>query len=122
MNPPLLDLSYLFDISCGDPKYVFEVLTLFVETFPNGLANLEKLIRETDDYEAIHKQAHTLKSSAGIIRIRQVYDDISRIDSLARSRGNKAEIIAKMENILFNFNKALPLIQSERGKHRPSSL
>lgn len=122
MNPPLLDLSYLFDISCGDPKYVFEVLTLFVETFPNGLANLEKLIRETDDYEAIHKQAHTLKSSAGIIRIRQVYDDISRIDMLARSRGSKAEIIAKMENILFNFNKALPLIQSERGKHRPSSL
>jgi HPt (histidine-containing phosphotransfer) domain-containing protein len=119
MNPPLLDLSYLFDISCGDPKYVFEVLTIFVESFPKGLANLEKLIRETDDYEAIHKQAHTLKSSAGIIRIRQVYDDISTIDTLARNRGSKVEIIAKMENILFNFNKAIPLIQSERGKHRP---
>ncbi len=121
MNPPLLDLSYLFEISFGDPKYVFDVLSLFIETFPPGLANLERLIRETDDFDAIHKQAHTLKSSASIVRIRQVYDDLTRIDSLSRNSMGKEEIIAKMDNVLFNFKKALPLIQAERGRNKPAS-
>lgn len=119
MNAPLLDLSYLFEISYGDPQYVFDVLTLFIETFPPGLVNLEKLIRETDDFDAIHKQAHTLKSSASIIRIRGVYDDITRIDMLSRSGTGKEEIIARLDNILFNFRKALPLIQAERGRNLP---
>lgn len=118
-NPPLLDLSYLFEISFGDPQYVYDVLSLFVETFPPGLANLEKLIRETDDFDAIHKQAHTLKSSASIIRIRNVFDDITRIDMLSRSKTGKEEIIARLDNVIFNFNKALPLIQAERGRNRP---
>ena len=120
LNAPLLDLSYLFDISCGDPKYVYEVLTIFVDTFPSGLSNLERLIRETDDFDAIHKQAHTLKSSAGIIRIKGVYDDITRIDTLARTHSGKEEIISKLNNIIFNFNKALPLIQAERGRNKPT--
>lgn len=118
MSAPILDLDYLQDISGGDPKYVYEVLTLFIETFPAGLANLEQLIRETDDFDAIHKQAHTLKSSAGIVRIRATFDDLSRIDMLARNKSNKEEIINRLESILFNFNKALPFIQSERAKCR----
>jgi HPt (histidine-containing phosphotransfer) domain-containing protein len=121
MNSPLLDLSYLFEISYGDPQYVFDVLSLFIETFPPGLANLERLVRETDDFDAIHKQAHTLKSSASIIRIREVYDDITRIDMLARGATGKAEIISRLDNVLFNFRKALPLIQAERGRNQPPS-
>ncbi len=119
MNEPLLDLSYLFEISGGDPKYVYEVLTLFLDTFPKGVSVLEQLIRETDQYDHIHKQAHTLKSSAGVIRIRQVYSDLARIDALARTESGKEEIIAKLDNILFNFNKALPLIEAERGRNKP---
>ncbi|GAA4460765.1 hypothetical protein GCM10023093_04040 [Nemorincola caseinilytica] len=118
MSAPILDLDYLNEISGGDPKYVYEVLTLFVETFPAGLTNLETLIRETDDYDAIHKQAHTLKSSAGIVRIRGMFDDLSRIDMLARNKSNKEEIVARLDNILFNFNKAIPFIQAERVKCR----
>jgi hypothetical protein len=121
MKSPLLDLSYLFEISFGDPKYVFDVLTLFIETFPPGLANLEKLIRETDDFDAIHKQAHTLKSSSSIIRIRGVYDDITAIDMLSRGGSGKEEIISRLDNVLFNFKKALPLIQAERGRNKPQN-
>ncbi len=113
---PILDLEYLQDISGGDPKYVYEVLTLFVETFPVGLSNLEKLIKNTDDYDAIHKQAHTLKSSAGVVRIKNTFDDLSRIDMLARNKVGKEEIVSRLDNILFNFGKALPFIQAERQR------
>lgn len=122
MNNPLLDLSYLIDTSSGDAKYIYEVLTLFVESFPVGLSNLENLIRNTDDYCAIHKQAHSLKSSASIVQIRDVYEAIAKIDALSREKTGKVEIILNLNIILNNFNKALPLIQSERRKYLSSNM
>jgi len=122
MNKPILDLSYLVDTSSGDTYYIYEVLTLFVETFPVGLSNLENLIRNTDDYCAIHRQAHSLKSSASVVQIRDVCEAISNIDALSREKKGKAEIILNLDIILNNFNKALPLIQSERRKYLSSNM
>lgn len=116
MNRPILDLSYLIDTSSGDNQYIFEVLTIFIESFPIGLSNLERLIRTTDDYCAIHKQAHALKSSASVVKIKDVYESISKIDALSRLNTGKDEIIANLEVVINNFSKALPLIQSERRK------
>jgi chemotaxis protein histidine kinase CheA len=113
MNVPILDLSYLQEMSEAD---LYEVLTLFIETFPVGLGNLEHLVRETDDFDAIHKQAHTLKSSAGVVRIRSTFDDLSRIDMLARNKGSKEEMVQRLNNILFHYAKAIPYIQAERAR------
>ena len=116
MNKPILDLSYLIDTSSGDSQYIYEVLTIFVESFPVGLNNLEKLIRTTNDFCAIHKQAHALKSSASVVKIKDVYEAISTIDALSRQNTGKEEIVANLELVISNFCKALPLIQSERRK------
>jgi HPt (histidine-containing phosphotransfer) domain-containing protein len=116
MNKPILDLSYLIDTSSGDSQYIYEVLTIFVESFPVGLNNLEKLIRTTNDFCAIHKQAHALKSSASVVKIKDVYEAISTIDALSRQNTGKEEIVANLELVISNFGKALPLIQSERRK------
>ena len=120
MNAPLLDLSYLFEVSAGDPTYVYEVLSLYLTTIPENIANLEKTIRETDDFETIHRLAHSLKSSASIIKVREMYEDITRIDSLSREKKGKEEIIARLENVLINFNKAIPLIEAEKGRNKPA--
>lgn len=117
MTVPILDLSYLQEMSDSD---LYEVLTLFLETFPVGLGNLEHLVRETDDFDAIHKQAHTLKSSAGVVRIRGTFDDLSRIDMLARNSGNKEEMVQRLNNILVHYAKAVPYIQAERARCKPS--
>ena len=120
MNAPLLDLSYLFEISGGDPTYIYEVLTLFIDTVPANLYALEKTIRESDDFELIHRQAHSLKSSASIVRIRDLYENITRIDVLSREKKGKPEIVTCLDNVLANFNKALPLIEAERGRNIPA--
>jgi HPt (histidine-containing phosphotransfer) domain-containing protein len=116
MNKPILDLSYLVETSSGDSQYIYEVLTIFIDSFPVGLNNLEKLIKTTNDFQAIHKQAHSLKSSASVVKIKDVYEAISKIDALSRQSIGKEEIVANMELVLSNFSKALPLIQSERRK------
>jgi len=119
MDTPLLDLSYLQEISGSDSTYIYEVLNLFLDTVPKSLEILDQLIRETDDYESIQRRAHSLKSSSSVIKVRDMFDNVARIDMLARSKSGKEEMRTRMEATLINFNEALPHIRAERKKNKP---
>ena len=119
METPLLDLSYLQEISGNDGTYIYEVLNLFLETVPKSLDILEQLIMETDDYDAIQRRAHSLKSSSSVIKIRDMFDNVARIDILARGKSGKDEMKTRINATLINFREALPLIKTEKKKHKP---
>ncbi len=70
MNDSLVDFSFIYDMSDNDSVYVNEVATLFLKTVSDGLAKLEDLINNSDDFEQIRRQAHFLKSSANVIKIK----------------------------------------------------
>ncbi len=116
MELPLLDLSFLYELSDNDTVYIQEVIQLFLNTVPKGLKDLENAVRNTDDFDAIKKKAHFLKSSANIVKVRGMYDDLVEIEALARAEMGKDEITARLNNILVNFNEALPLIRAEKEK------
>ena len=118
-EPLLLDLSFLHSLAEKDTKYIYEVVTLYLINVSEGLAKLEKYIRETDDHDAIRRQAHALKSSAGIIKVRSMYDDLVAIEAAARDEQPKSTIIPFLNNILKNFKEALPLIEAEKQRNRP---
>ncbi len=120
MDTPLLDLSYLQEISGSDSTYIYEVLNLFLDTVPKSLEILDQLIRETDDYDSIQRRAHSLKSSSSVIKVRDMFDNVARIDMLARSKSGKEEMRTRMDATLINFNEALPLIRAERKKNKPA--
>ena len=116
----LLDLSYLQEISGSDSTYIYEVLNLFLDTVPKSLEILEQLIRETDDYDSIQRRAHSLKSSSSVIKVRDMFDNVARIDMLARGKSGKEEMLVRIGATLVNFNEALPLIRAERKKNKPA--
>jgi HPt (histidine-containing phosphotransfer) domain-containing protein len=120
METPLLDLSYLHEISGSDSTYMYEVLNLFLETVPKSVETLEQLIRETDDYDSIQRRAHSLKSSSSVIKVRDMFDNVARIDMLARGKSGKDEMITRLDAVLVNFKEALPLIRAERKKNKPA--
>ena len=120
METPLLDLSYLHEISGNDNTYIYEVLNLFLDTVPKSLEILEQLIRETDDYDSIQRRAHSLKSSSSVIKVRDMFDNVARIDMLARGKSGKDEMKTRIDATLITFNEALPLIRAERKKNKPS--
>jgi len=110
---PLLDLSYLYELSENDNSYIHEVIRLYMESVPDGLNELEQLINETDDYVAIMKQAHFLKSSANIIKVRNMHADLSAIEIMARENHSKPLIKEKLDQVLINFRAAQPGITDE---------
>jgi HPt (histidine-containing phosphotransfer) domain-containing protein len=113
----LLDLSFLIDVSGNDPKYMSEIINIFLGTMPAGLVELEDIIRNSDDWDAIYKQAHFLKSSASIVRTGEVYENLARIEDLAREEKNKPEILALLDRVLDDFNRAHPLLIQEQEKY-----
>ncbi len=120
MDTPLLDLGYLQEISQNDNTYMYEVITLFLDTVAKSLETLDQLIRETNDFESIQRRAHSLKSSSNVIKVRGMFDNVAKIDMLAREKTGKEEMLERIANTLMNFNEALPLIKEERKKNKPA--
>jgi PAS domain S-box-containing protein len=115
---PIIDLSFLRDVSDNDPNYICEVLDIFLNTTPDGVVKLENLIRQTEDWEAIYKQAHFLKSSVSIIKVRDMLQNLATIEGLAKQRTGKDEIIKILDEILITFNQAMPELKAEREKNQ----
>jgi len=118
MQDPIVDFNFIYEMSDNDSTYVFEVIELFLKNVPAGLARLEQTVRETDDFPVIQKQSHFLKSSANVIKVRGMFDDLVRMESLARAQTGKEEINELLEKLLTVFNEALPVLEAEKEKNK----
>lgn len=111
----VVDFTYLEELSGNDPSYISEVLQLFLSTMPDGLDHLHQLIRDTQDWDAIYRQAHFLKSSVSVIRIRNVFDNLTKIEAAAKAQ-DKQTLMPIIEEILGVYQQAHPLLIARRDK------
>jgi HPt (histidine-containing phosphotransfer) domain-containing protein len=117
----LIDFSYLQELSGGDHKYLYELLNIYLDNTPEGVTQLEKLINQGKDWEAIWKQAHFLKSSAGIVKIRDMHAHLLQIEQLGRKHEGLDEIKVAMAKMKITFDEALPILTAEREKHKKAA-
>ena len=89
MTSPALDLSFIYTASDNDPTYIYNIVSLYIDTAPKGVLELEKLVKNTNDYVAIARQAHFLKSSANIVKVRNMYADLVVIEAEAKLANGK---------------------------------
>src|SRR5690606_29300708 len=80
---PLVDFSYVEELAGDKPDYIHQVLSVFMEHTPQGMEELNRLIRNTEDWDKISKQAHFLKSGVGIIKIKGMHEGLQEIETLA---------------------------------------
>ncbi|PZF72239.1 ATP-binding protein [Taibaiella soli] len=116
---PLIDLSYLDELSGNDPAYMYEVMQIFLSNMPEGLEKLEGLIRNTEDWDSIYRQAHFLKSSVSIVKIRNMYDSLAEIEDYAKKKENLGQIPVILDQIVATFKEAHPLLIAERDRNKP---
>lgn len=105
-NNELVDLSYVEELAGNKPDYIYQVLSIFMDNTPTGLKELEQLVHETDDFEAISKQAHFLKSSVGIVKIRGMHENLQKIETLSKELKNKEVIMPFLNDTVETFREA----------------
>jgi HPt (histidine-containing phosphotransfer) domain-containing protein len=116
MEQPLLDLSALNEVSSGDPKYVYDIICLFLDNVPAQIAKLDSLIAENADWLVIQKHSHGLKSSVLFVKIRGLYDHFYGIEMLARQQKGREEMRIRMDDILNIFREVMPLLEAEKAR------
>jgi PAS domain S-box-containing protein len=117
----LVDLSFLFELAEMDPKFISDVLDIFLDTMPGGLDTLESLLKVKTDWEAISKQAHFLKSSTSVVRVGDMFDKLHSIEKLAKEDiPDEATIEAIFANIREMFTEAYPTLISENQRFKKS--
>ena len=120
MEAPLLDLSYLYEVSGNDPQYIYDIVNLFLDNVPGQLTKLEQLVRGDAEWLAIQKQAHSLKSSVLFVKIKGLYDSFYSIETLARQNTGRDQMQQKLDSILITYKEAMPLLLAERDKCSPA--
>jgi CheY-like chemotaxis protein len=115
----LVDFSFLFEISEMDPKFISDVLAIFLETMPEGLDKLDSLIKNGTDWDAISKQAHFLKSSTSVIKLRDMFEQLHSIEKLAKEADPDIDTIkAIFAEIQLMFIEAHPFLISENERYK----
>jgi HPt (histidine-containing phosphotransfer) domain-containing protein len=104
MNPenPLYDLSQLQEISGGDDTFIKEILSLFVQSIPGSLQQINTSFK-AGDLETVGKEAHKIKPSIDSLGILELYAVIRVIEREAKA-GDPQNIL--QENI-DNLNRVL---------------
>lgn len=124
MGSNIVDFSLLEELSGGDPKYKYELLEIFLSTVDSGMENLQQLANEGIDYDAMYKQAHALKSSAGIVKVKDMYEGLLQVETMgrdiaeARTTEGKAEIAGIVVQMAEVYQDARPILMAEYEKNK----
>ncbi|RYZ56171.1 MAG: response regulator, partial [Sphingobacteriales bacterium] len=113
MQTDLVDFSYIEDLAGGKPDYMRQVLTIFMDNTYPAVDKLEELINQKADFDPISKQAHFLKSSVGIIKIRDMYETLKEIEILGKEQRDREEIERLLQIVLATFAEARPIIEAK---------
>jgi HPt (histidine-containing phosphotransfer) domain-containing protein len=121
MEKALFDTSNLYELSGNGTSFVLDVLTLFMNNVPDQMKKFEAMIGEKDDFSAeewtaIQKKAHAIKSSVLYVRIRSLFDGFQEIEHNARGERDIKKIRDKFTFLLSEYNAALPLVLEEIEK------
>jgi CheY-like chemotaxis protein len=110
----LVDLSYVHDLYPNDKVRSARVINIFLDTMPEGLAQLAHLVRDTEDYEAIYRQAHFLKSSVSVIRVRDMFANLTKLEDLAKAHAPREQMLPLLEVLETTFDAARPVLLAEK--------
>ncbi|WP_163401055.1 GAF domain-containing hybrid sensor histidine kinase/response regulator [Flavobacterium fluviatile] len=77
-----IDLSFLDEMSCGNPNFKQDMIDLFIEKIPNEAAQLEESFN-SNDFDSVKKLAHNMRSSLDIFMLQDLSNCLSIIEEEA---------------------------------------
>jgi CheY-like chemotaxis protein len=106
------DLSMVRSVSGGDEVFVKKMIDIFLATIPQSLADLQQHAA-AEDWEALGKSAHKLKSTIDSMGINALKQDIRALEGFGRKRENIALIPGLVQKVVTDMNACLAAIRRD---------
>jgi CheY-like chemotaxis protein len=83
----LYDLTMIHGLSGGDQGFIKQMVDLFIQTMPASMKELQATL-DQQDWEAMGKLAHKLKSTTGSMGIESIKDEIRMVEMNCKKNEN----------------------------------
>jgi HPt (histidine-containing phosphotransfer) domain-containing protein len=83
----ITDLSYLQEVSGGEPRFMKKMMRVFSEQVPEFIENMEKHLADKD-YISLGREAHKAKSSVGIVGMNDLGTKMKELQLLTEKSEN----------------------------------
>jgi PAS domain S-box-containing protein len=97
-NQKLYDLSTIREISGGDEEFVQTMVSLFIDTVPSNLKELNAAL-QNKNWDLVSKMAHKLKSTLDSMGIHSIGQDIRTVEQNAKVKESVENIPATIFRI-----------------------
>ena len=110
--PGQYDLAMVRAVSGGDETFVRKMIDIFLATIPQSLSDLQQHAA-AEDWEALGKSAHKLKSTIDSMGIHSLRQDIRALEGFGRNRENVALIPGIVAKVVTDMNACLAAIRKD---------
>lgn len=110
-----LNLSYLEEITDGDPDVMIEMIQLFLDQTPPQLDSIKQSI-ESGDIKQARVDAHRIKPTfqyVGLMELKEVMQEIE--DGLSSDEPvDAAELLSMLEQVDGGFKEVIPQLENRK--------
>ncbi len=92
------DLTYLTDMSGGDPDVMKEVLNIYLEQIPEFISEYNAALHEKD-FKRIASISHKAKTSVAIAGFNTLREELIRLENHANDNPDSTEISVRLVDI-----------------------
>jgi CheY-like chemotaxis protein len=105
-----IDLSFIDEVSCGDPDFKQDMISLFLEKIPNEVAQLEEALHK-NDVDTAKKLSHTMKSSLDIFMLKDLSNYVSIIEKEANLGEFSTETVGKINTLRSEITEIISILK-----------
>lgn len=109
------DLTYLREIANGSNEFIVQMLKIFIEQVPHSLMRIDTALHNKD-WETLRTVAHKMKPSILFVGLKEIKDDVPRLEKYAAERLNLEDIPAMVAKIKTICNEAISELKVEMEK------
>ncbi len=105
-KPGNYDLTYLEELSAGDPGFVKSIITQFVSEAPIAIEKI-KINTEQGKWSELNEQVHKFSSNLAFIGLNDIKKELNKVESASKNLTDLAEIPALVDIIVQRCESAI---------------
>ena len=110
-----IDLTYLQEITGGDPDVMQEMLDLFIRDIPAQLETVKEFY-DQKNYKGVGSEAHKLKPTLQYIGNTEMYELIKQIEFSGKNETDVDQIAELLDRMFQQLDGTIELLQAKRAE------